>query len=142
MYILDTVYDEINVLILQCIFNFFFFLCTYTITCRNNASTYFFNDGFRWKIEYRWWIIEVKSKKFSAIFNNIRKNYKKKCDGKYFQQIDFFYIVTQKQISVNTWIYIYISPHVHIFVIYTGLHFPNILAVFELFTENWNFWFF
>ncbi|KAF0773234.1 Uncharacterized protein FWK35_00000990, partial [Aphis craccivora] len=40
---------------------FFVFVSVYSITCRNNASISNFGDSFRWKIEYSWCIIKVKS---------------------------------------------------------------------------------
>ncbi|KAF0712660.1 Uncharacterized protein FWK35_00032811 [Aphis craccivora] len=38
----------------------FSFLCVYSITSRKNATISNFGDGFRWKSEYPWCIIEVK----------------------------------------------------------------------------------
>ncbi|KAE9539854.1 hypothetical protein AGLY_005106 [Aphis glycines] len=54
---------------------------TMIITSRNNASISNFGGGFRWKSEYPWCIIEVKSKHFQTVFKKIEKN-KKKNDGK------------------------------------------------------------
>ncbi|KAE9533797.1 hypothetical protein AGLY_008876 [Aphis glycines] len=47
----------------------------------DNASISNFGGGFRWKSEYPWCIIEVKSKHFPTVFKKIEKN-KKKNDGK------------------------------------------------------------
>ncbi|KAE9524078.1 hypothetical protein AGLY_015559 [Aphis glycines] len=58
-----------------------FFVSVYSITSRNNASISNFGGGFRWKSEYPWCIIEVKSKHFPTAFKKIEKN-KKKNDGK------------------------------------------------------------
>ncbi|KAF0687265.1 Uncharacterized protein FWK35_00034332 [Aphis craccivora] len=55
----------------------FFFLCLYRITSRNNASISIFGGSFRWKSEYPWCIIEVKSKHFPTVFKKIEKNQKK-----------------------------------------------------------------
>ncbi|KAE9524049.1 hypothetical protein AGLY_015530 [Aphis glycines] len=82
---------------------FFFFVF---ITSRNNASISNFGGGFRWKSEYPWCIIEVKSKHFPTVFKEIEKN-KKKNDGKtgIFTKIQFstesiFYmVVIQKLIT-------------------------------------------
>ncbi|KAE9536588.1 hypothetical protein AGLY_006990 [Aphis glycines] len=55
-----------------------FFLCVcVSITSRNNASISNFGDGFRWKSEYPWCIIEVKSKHLPTDFKKIEKNKKK-----------------------------------------------------------------
>ncbi|KAF0764193.1 Uncharacterized protein FWK35_00007123 [Aphis craccivora] len=48
------------------------------ITSRNNAPISNFGCGFRWKSEYPWCIIEVKSKHFPTVFKKIEKNKKKK----------------------------------------------------------------
>ncbi|KAE9523060.1 hypothetical protein AGLY_016542 [Aphis glycines] len=63
----------------------FFFVSVYSITSRNNASISSFGGGFRWKSEYPWYIIEVKSKHFSTVFKKIEKNKKVKISN--FHQI-------------------------------------------------------
>ncbi|KAF0770252.1 Uncharacterized protein FWK35_00007811 [Aphis craccivora] len=50
---------------------------TMIITSRNNASISNFGGGFRWKSEYPWCIIEVKSKHFPSFFKKIEKHKKK-----------------------------------------------------------------
>ncbi|KAF0749428.1 Uncharacterized protein FWK35_00020768 [Aphis craccivora] len=54
---------------------FFFCVCVsvYSITSRNNASILNFGDGFRWKSEYPWYIIEIKSKHFPTVLKKIKK---------------------------------------------------------------------
>ncbi|KAF0764143.1 Uncharacterized protein FWK35_00011098, partial [Aphis craccivora] len=52
---------------------------TMIITSRNNAPISNFRDGFRWKSEYPWCIIEFKSKQF---LKKNREKQKKKNDGK------------------------------------------------------------
>ncbi|KAF0763382.1 Uncharacterized protein FWK35_00031500 [Aphis craccivora] len=51
---------------------------TMIITSRNNAPTSNNEGGFRWKSEYPWCIIEVKSKHFPTVFKKIEKNKQKK----------------------------------------------------------------
>ncbi|KAF0761556.1 Uncharacterized protein FWK35_00009806 [Aphis craccivora] len=60
----------------------FFFVSVYIINSRNNAPISNFEGGFRCKSEYPWCIIEVKSKHFPTVFKKIKKNKKKKNDGK------------------------------------------------------------
>ncbi|KAE9533242.1 hypothetical protein AGLY_009283, partial [Aphis glycines] len=67
---------------------------TMIITSRNNASISNFGGGFRWKSEYPWCIIEVKSKHFPTVFKKIENN-KKKNDGK-------TAIFTQNQFSTES----------------------------------------
>ncbi|KAF0769501.1 Uncharacterized protein FWK35_00001646 [Aphis craccivora] len=50
----------------------FFFVSMYSITCRNNASILNFGGSFRWKSEYPWCIIEVKSKNCQVVSKKIR----------------------------------------------------------------------
>ncbi|KAF0773004.1 Uncharacterized protein FWK35_00001746 [Aphis craccivora] len=52
------------------------------ITSRNNALISNFGDGFRWKSEYLWCIIEVKGKHFPTALKKIEKNQKKKIKEK------------------------------------------------------------
>ncbi|KAF0759561.1 Uncharacterized protein FWK35_00028622 [Aphis craccivora] len=47
------------------------FVSVYSITCRNNASVSNFVGGFRWKNEYPWCIIEVKSEHSPTVFKKI-----------------------------------------------------------------------
>ncbi|KAE9526885.1 hypothetical protein AGLY_013533 [Aphis glycines] len=61
---------------------------------RNNTSISNFGSGFRWKNEYPWCIIEVKSKHFPTVLKTIEKN-KKKNDGK-------TAIFTQNQFSTES----------------------------------------
>ncbi|KAF0767535.1 Uncharacterized protein FWK35_00002086 [Aphis craccivora] len=74
----------------------FFFVSVYSITSRNNASFSNFGGGFRWKSEYPWCIIKVKSKRFPTVFKKIEKNQKKVTEKREFlcktsfDQIDFF----------------------------------------------------
>ncbi|KAF0760913.1 putative cytochrome P450 6a13 [Aphis craccivora] len=59
------------------------------ITSRNNAPISNYGGGFRWKNEYPWCIIEVKSKHIPTVLKKIEKNgnfYAKPV----FDQIDFF----------------------------------------------------
>ncbi|KAF0755216.1 Uncharacterized protein FWK35_00015398, partial [Aphis craccivora] len=80
-----------------------FFVCVYSITSRNIAVISNFGDGFRYKSEYPWCIIEVK------VFKKIEKN-KKKNDGKReflrktsFRPNRYFYmVVIEKLITANT----------------------------------------
>ncbi|KAF0763434.1 Uncharacterized protein FWK35_00023691 [Aphis craccivora] len=51
---------------------------TMIITSRNIAPISNFGGGFRYKSEYPWYIIEVKSKHFPTVFKKIEKNKKKK----------------------------------------------------------------
>ncbi|KAE9523574.1 hypothetical protein AGLY_016126 [Aphis glycines] len=96
-----------------------FFVSVYSITSRNNASISNFGGGFRWKSEYPWCIIEVKSKHFPTVFEKIEKN-KKKNDGKReflrktsFRPNRFFYmVVIQKLISYHCK-YLKFSPNVN-----------------------------
>ncbi|KAE9525473.1 hypothetical protein AGLY_014273 [Aphis glycines] len=62
-------------------FVFFVFVSVYNITSRNNSSISNIRGDFRWKSEYPWCIIQVKSKHFPTVFKNLEKN-KKKSDGK------------------------------------------------------------
>ncbi|KAE9532144.1 hypothetical protein AGLY_010346 [Aphis glycines] len=54
---------------------------TMIITSQNNASISNFGGGFRWKSEYPWCIIQVKSNYFSTVFKKNREKQKKN-DGK------------------------------------------------------------
>ncbi|KAF0743293.1 Uncharacterized protein FWK35_00023227, partial [Aphis craccivora] len=51
---------------------------TMIISSRNNASISNFKGGFRWKSEYPWCTIGVKSKHFPTVFKKIEKNKQKK----------------------------------------------------------------
>ncbi|KAF0764252.1 Uncharacterized protein FWK35_00036972 [Aphis craccivora] len=60
-------------------------LCTlYSITSRNNAPISNYGGGFRWKSEYPWCIIEVKSKPLPIVFKKIEKNKKKMTEKREF----------------------------------------------------------
>ncbi|KAF0769369.1 Uncharacterized protein FWK35_00002575 [Aphis craccivora] len=50
---------------------------TMIITSRNNAPISNFGGGFRWRSEYPWCIIKIKSKHFPTAFKKIEKNQKK-----------------------------------------------------------------
>ncbi|KAE9543288.1 hypothetical protein AGLY_003199 [Aphis glycines] len=50
---------------------------TMIITSQKNASISNFGGGFRWKSEYLWCIIEVKSKNFVTVFKKTENNKKK-----------------------------------------------------------------
>ncbi|KAE9524217.1 hypothetical protein AGLY_015256 [Aphis glycines] len=50
---------------------------TMIITSRSNASISNFGGSFRWKSEYHWCIIEIKSKHFPTVFKKIEINKKK-----------------------------------------------------------------
>ncbi|KAF0760618.1 Uncharacterized protein FWK35_00025775 [Aphis craccivora] len=54
---------------------------TMIITSRNNASISNFGGGFRWKTEYHWCIIQVKSKHLPTVLKKNREKQKKN-DGK------------------------------------------------------------
>ncbi|KAE9534735.1 hypothetical protein AGLY_008027 [Aphis glycines] len=92
------------------------------ITSRNNASISNFGGGFRWKSEYPWCIIQVKSKHFPTVFKKIEKN-KKKNDGK-------TGIFTQKQFSTVS----IFSPNVYVSVIY--IHTVKFTKIFDFFDSN------
>ncbi|KAF0753059.1 Uncharacterized protein FWK35_00017543 [Aphis craccivora] len=53
-------------------------MSVYSITSQNNVPISNFGGGFRWKSEYPWRSIEVKSKHFPTVFKKIEKNKKKK----------------------------------------------------------------
>ncbi|KAE9521275.1 hypothetical protein AGLY_018338 [Aphis glycines] len=93
---------------------------TMSITSRNNASISNFGRGFRWKSEYPWCIIEVKSKHFQTVFQNIEQN-KKKSDGK-------MRIFTQNHCNskTNHCKYLKISPNVYVSVVYIQLNFFDV----------------
>ncbi|KAE9525152.1 hypothetical protein AGLY_014566 [Aphis glycines] len=85
-----------------------FIFCPMIITSRNNASISNFGGGFRWKSEYPWCIIEVKSKHFPTVFKKIEKNKKKMTEKREFLRKTsfrpnrFFYmVVIQKLITHN-----------------------------------------
>ncbi|KAF0761760.1 Uncharacterized protein FWK35_00011636 [Aphis craccivora] len=61
---------------MMCVF-VFFCVSVYSITSRNNAPISNFGGGFRWKSEYLWCIIKIKSKHFPTVFKKIEKNKKK-----------------------------------------------------------------
>ncbi|KAF0772476.1 Uncharacterized protein FWK35_00006581 [Aphis craccivora] len=61
-----------------------------TIASRNNAPISNFGVGFRWKNEYDWCIIEVKSKHFPTVFKKIEKNKKKMMEKRTIEIFDFF----------------------------------------------------
>ncbi|KAE9537364.1 hypothetical protein AGLY_006387 [Aphis glycines] len=74
---------------------------TFLVSTRNNASISNFGGGLRWKSEYPWCIIKVKSKHFPTVFKKIKKNKKKKMTEKReflrktsFRPNRFFYMVT------------------------------------------------
>ncbi|KAE9541249.1 hypothetical protein AGLY_004494 [Aphis glycines] len=106
------------------------------ITSRNNASISKFGGGFRWKSEYPWCIIKVKSKHFPTVFKKIEKN-KKKNDGK-------TGIFTQNQFSTesiflygcnlktNHCKYLKFSPNVYVSVIYIQL---NLTEIFDFYAN-------
>ncbi|KAE9526135.1 hypothetical protein AGLY_013766, partial [Aphis glycines] len=78
---------------------------TMIITSRN-ASISNFGGGFRWKSEYPWCIIEVKSKLFPTVFKKIEKNPKKIREKQDFlrktsfrQNRIFYFAITQKLID-------------------------------------------
>jgi len=95
---------------------------------KENASISNFRGGFRWKSEYPWCILEVKSKKCSVVLKN--KNQKKNDGNSYSKPVFnhstncYFYImiITQKRITVNTWNLHQIFTLV---VIYIQLNFLN-----------------
>ncbi|KAF0766774.1 Uncharacterized protein FWK35_00015203 [Aphis craccivora] len=61
------------------------FLNSYSsITSRNNAPVSNYGGGFRFKSEYHWCIIEVKSKHFPTVFKKIEKNKKKMTEKREF----------------------------------------------------------
>ncbi|KAE9521931.1 hypothetical protein AGLY_017665 [Aphis glycines] len=66
---------------------------TMIITSRNNASISNFGGGFRWKSEYPWCIIGVKSKHYPIVFKKKNREKPKKNDGK-------TGIFTQNQFSI------------------------------------------
>ncbi|KAE9526904.1 hypothetical protein AGLY_013552 [Aphis glycines] len=76
---------------------------TMIITSRNNASISNLRGDFRWKSEYPWCIIEVKSKYFPTVFKKIEKNKKKMTEKREFlRKISFrpnrfFYMVLNFQ---------------------------------------------
>ncbi|KAF0764235.1 Uncharacterized protein FWK35_00014074, partial [Aphis craccivora] len=72
-----------------CVFFFFFFVSVYSITSRNNAPISNYGGDSRWKSEYPWCIIEVKSKNFLTIFKKIEKNKKKMRFTGFFTQNQF-----------------------------------------------------
>ncbi|KAE9542441.1 hypothetical protein AGLY_003302 [Aphis glycines] len=45
----------------------------YSIICRNNSTISNFGVVFRWKSEYPWCIIEIKSKHFPTVLKKLRK---------------------------------------------------------------------
>ncbi|KAF0770602.1 Uncharacterized protein FWK35_00013609 [Aphis craccivora] len=80
---------------------------TMIITSRNNASISNFGDGFRWKSEFPWCIIEVKSKHFPTVLKKNGEKQKKVTEKREFLRKTsfwpnrFFYmVVTQKLITV------------------------------------------
>ncbi|KAF0701731.1 Uncharacterized protein FWK35_00033626 [Aphis craccivora] len=56
----------------------FFFVPVYNITSRNNAPISNLRGGFRYKSEYPWYIIQVKSNYFQQFSKKSRKTKKKK----------------------------------------------------------------
>ncbi|KAF0768936.1 Uncharacterized protein FWK35_00004173 [Aphis craccivora] len=66
-------FDECIDFTMMCVF----FVSVYSITSRKNASISSFGGGFRWKNEYPWCIIEVKSKHSTTVFKKIEKTKKK-----------------------------------------------------------------
>ncbi|KAE9522195.1 hypothetical protein AGLY_017455, partial [Aphis glycines] len=83
----------------------------YSITNRNNASISNFGGGFRWKSEYLWCIIEVKSKHFPTVFKKIEKNKKKMTEKREllrktsFRPNRFFYMVVIQKLITTTEIF-------------------------------------
>ncbi|KAF0762284.1 Uncharacterized protein FWK35_00017484, partial [Aphis craccivora] len=76
---------------------------------QNNDSVSNFGSGFRWKSEYPWCIIQVKSKHFSTVFKKVEKNKKKMMEKREFLRKTSFrpnrffcMVVIQKLITVNT----------------------------------------
>ncbi|KAF0751226.1 sideroflexin-2-like [Aphis craccivora] len=108
------------------------------ITSRNNAPISNFGGGFRWKSEYIWCIIEVKSKHFPTVFKKNQEK-QKKSEGN-------TGIFTQNQLSTistycltygcnsktNNCKYLKFLPHVYVTVIKTWLNFQNIMTFFIL----------
>ncbi|KAE9536487.1 hypothetical protein AGLY_007276, partial [Aphis glycines] len=83
---------------------------TMIITSRNNASISNFGGGFRWKSEYPWCIIQVKSKHFQMFSKKIEK----KNDGK-------TGIFTQNQFSTESiFLYVKFSKTTEIFDFYAN----------------------
>ncbi|KAF0768963.1 Uncharacterized protein FWK35_00001031, partial [Aphis craccivora] len=68
------------------------------ITSRNNAPISNFVGGFRWKSEYPWCIIEVKSKHLTTFF---KKNQKKKTEKQMMCVFYFFIFVSVTRVRVR-----------------------------------------
>ncbi|KAF0762114.1 Uncharacterized protein FWK35_00008430 [Aphis craccivora] len=113
----------------MCFFFCFVFVPVYSETSRNNAPISNLGGGFRWKSEYPWWMIEVKSKHFPTVFRKIEKN-KKKNDGKtgIFMQNQFLtkrFFLYSCNSKNNNCKYLKFSPNVLVGVIYVQLNFQN-----------------
>ena len=84
-------------------------MSVYSITSQNNTPISNYGGGFRWKSDYPWYIIEVKSKHFPTVFKKIEKNKKKMTEKREFlrktsfrQNRIIYFAITQKLIDVNT----------------------------------------
>ncbi|KAF0752024.1 Uncharacterized protein FWK35_00036476 [Aphis craccivora] len=71
--------DECIDFTMMCVF---VFVSVYSITNQNNAPISNFGGGFRWKCEYPWCIIEVKSEHFPTFkfLRNLSKTRKFACN--------------------------------------------------------------